>query len=214
MRKRAGTLPIRFAVTIFVLSLYCFPAEVRLPAFGKDTVLVWNIHNQDFSSKFVVRIAEFLPDRYVEWEDETTQGTIFMPNRAVMGAKRFVSARLFEGGVDTRGKDATTLWLSQKVFRDLKDNKKIKISLDSIDSWLSLEGSDKISVEVNKSLMDIPVIKVKDDRGSERWFLDDETNPLLAKHLVREFTQTLESITTDRPNTLRWIKGKKLTNPH
>jgi len=34
----------------------------------------------------------------------------------------------------------------------------------------------------------------------------------MLKHTVRQFTQVLASITTDRPNTLRWIKGKKLAN--
>jgi hypothetical protein len=62
--------------------------------------------------------------------------------------------------------------------------------------------------------MELPVIKVNDDRGSERWFLDSEENPLLVKHAIRQFCQILASITTDRSNTLRWIKGKKLTNPH
>jgi arginine repressor len=79
---------------------------------------------------------------------------------------------------------------------------------------MTLEGSEKIKVEVNRTLMELPVIKVKDDRGSERWFLDSEENPLMAKQAIRQFSQTLASITTDRPNTLRWIKGKKLTNPH
>jgi hypothetical protein len=60
--------------------------------------------------------------------------------------------------------------------------------------------------------MALPAIKVSDDRGSERWFLDQEENPLMLKHTVRQFTQVLASITTDRPNTLRWIKGKKLAN--
>jgi hypothetical protein len=55
---------------------------------------------------------------------------------------------------------------------------------------------------------------VKDDRGNERWFLDSEENALLVKHAVRAYVQTLTSITTDKPNTLRWIKGKKLTAPH
>lgn len=215
MRVHTKTYPVQAACTFgFMIALTCFPADQKLPEFSKDTVLVWDIQNQEFSSKFVVRIAEFLPDRFVEWEDETTQGTIFMPNRAVTQARGFVSARLFEGGVDTKDKKATTLWLSQQVFRDLKAKKRIKLPLDAIDSSLTLEGAEMLKVEVNRSLMDLPVIRVKDDRGSERWFLDNEENPLLAKHTVREFTQTLASITTDRPNTLRWIKGKKLTGPH
>ncbi len=215
MRVPRKTYTVRAACAFgFMMALSCLSAEQKLPEFSKDTVLVWDIQNQEFSSKFVVRIAEFLPDRFIEWEDETTQGTIFMPNRAVTQARGFVSARLFEGGVDTKDKKATTLWLSQQVFRDLKTKKRIKVPLDAIDSWLTLDGTDKLKVEVNRSPIDLPVIRVKDDRGSERWFLDNEENPLLAKHTVREFTQTLTSITTDRPNTLRWIKGKKLTGPH
>jgi hypothetical protein len=193
---------------------YCLPAELQLPTFGKDTVLVWEIQNQEHRSQFVVRIAEFMPDRFLEWEDDTTQGTIFMPDRTVTGAKGFVNAQLFEAGVDTKGKNATTLWLSRQVYRDLKEKKRIKLALDSVDGWMTLEGSEKIKVEVNRTWMELPVIKVKDDRGSDRWFLDSEENPLMAKQAIRQFSQTLVSITTDRPNTLRWIKGKKLTNPH
>jgi hypothetical protein len=40
-----------------------------------------------------------------------------------------------------------------------------------------------------------------------------EDNPLMVKHMVRKYTQALQSITTNRANTLRWIKGKKLANP-
>ncbi len=214
MRTIVDPCRIFCAVAFAFAGFSGFPADHLLPPFGKDTVLVWDIHNQEFSAQFVVRIAEFLPDRYVEWEDQTTQGTIFMPSRAVAGARAFVSARLFEGGVDTKGKDATTLWLSGQLFHDLKEKKRIKLSLDSIDCWMSVEGTDKLTVEVNRAATELPVIKVKDDRGSERWFLDDEENPLLMKHSVRQFSETLSSITTDRPNTLRWIKGKKLTNPH
>lgn len=185
-----------------------------LPTFGRDTVLVWKMQFSEDSSDFVVRIAEFLPDRFLEWENATTQGTIFMPGKAIAGAKVFVNASLFEGGVDTKGKDKTTLWLSQQIFRDLKSRKRIKVQLDSVDGWLTLDGSDSITVEVNRSPMALPTIKVKDERGSDRWFLDSEDNPMLIRHKVRHYDQVLVSITTDKPNTLRWIKGKKLTNPH
>ena len=190
------------------------PQESPLPPFGRDTVLVWKTENQGLVDTFVVRIAEFLPNRYVEWENSVTQGTIFMPSGAVAGAKAFVNARLFEGGVDTRGKDTTTLWLSRRAYGELKAKQRVKLRVDSIDGWMTLEGTEQMAVEVNKSTATMPVIKVKDDRGSERWFLDMEENPLMMKHLFRRFTQTLISITTDRANTLRWIKGKKLTDPH
>jgi len=191
---------------------FCAP-EVHLPAFGRDTVLVWKSENQGYSEEFVVRIAEFSPDRFLEWEDSKTQGTIFIPNRDIVSAKGLVSSALFESGMDSRGKDVTTLWLSQRIYRELKEKKKAKCDVDGVAAALTYKGADQVTVEVNRSSMVLPTIKVSDDRGSERWFLDQEDNPLMLKHTVRQYTQVLTSITTDRPNTLRWIKGKKLANP-
>jgi hypothetical protein len=186
-----------------------------LPLLGRDTVLVWNIHNQSYGEDFVVRIAEFSPDRFLEWEDTRTQGTIFMPYRDIDAAKGYASTNLFAPGVDKRSKNTTTLWLSRQIYQDLKDKKKAKCNLDGVAGSLTYRGDGYFTVKVNRSSMELLVIKVSDDRGSERWFLDQEENPLMVRHMIREFTQTLTSITTDQPNTLRWIKGSKLTNlPH
>jgi hypothetical protein len=183
-----------------------------LPEFGRDTVLVWKIQNGDYEANFVVRIAEFFPDRFLEWEDEQTQGTIFMPNRDILSAKGFVNSSLFSSGGDVRGKDVTTLWLSRRIYRDLKEKGKVKCLLDGVTGTLRYQGDDQLAVEVNQSSMILPVIKVLDDRGSERRFLDQEDNPLMLSHRVRKFDQTLTSITTDQRNMLRWIKGRKLQN--
>lgn len=185
----------------------------ELPAFGKDTVLVWKIENQGYSASFVVRIAQFLPDRFLEWEDEQTQGTIFMPNHDILTARGFVNSGFFKSGSETKGNKATTLWLSQRIYRELKDNKKAKCMLDGVSGSLKNIGEDRLAVQVNRSTMTLPVIKITDDRGSERWFLDQEDNPLMLNHKLRNFSQTLASITTDKSNTLRWIKGRKLANP-
>lgn len=188
-------------------------AQAAVPTLGRDTVLVWAVRNQEESTNFVVRIAHFLPGRYFEWENTVTQGTIKLSPRAVEDARVFLNSRLFEGGVDTTGKDATTLWLSRWAYRELKAKSKVKLAIDSIDGWMSLDGTDALTVEVNRVATTMQVLKVRDDRGQERWFLDQEENPLLARHVFRTFSQTLKSISTDRAGTLRWIKGKKLTSP-
>jgi len=187
--------------------------NIPLPAFGRDTVLVWKIENMEYNATFVARVAQFLPDRFMEWEDEITQGTIFMPNEDILTARGFVDSSLFKSGRDTRGKKATTLWLSQQIYRELKEKKKVKCMLDGVQGSMKYVGDDQLDVEVNRSPMTLPAIKVQDDRGSERWFLDQDDNPLMLKHQLRTFTQTLSSITTNKSNTLRWIKGKKLANP-
>jgi hypothetical protein len=206
-------------VSIVLFMLISVPSwdgaeKATLPEFGRDTVLVWRMQFPEDTAEFVVRIAEFAPNRFFEWENATTQGTTYILSDAIENGRSFSNARLFEAGVDTKDKETTTLWLSQPIYRDLKSKGKAKLILDSVSGAFTLEGTDHLSIEVNRAPIDLPVIKVKDGRNSELWFLDFEANPLLVKHMVRHFTQTLVSITTDKPNTLRWIKGKKLTAPH
>jgi hypothetical protein len=187
--------------------------EKQLPLFGRDTVLVWKIKNLDYESQFVARIAEFSPDRFMEWEEVIGQGTIFMPSRDLLTAKNYVDTDLFKSGINSQSKQATTLWLSRLIYRDLKNKKKIKCNLDGVPAFMTYTGDARLAVEVNKSMQELPVIKVEDDRGSERWFLDNEENPLLMKHVDRKYSKTLTGITTNRSNTLRWIKGDKRTIP-
>jgi hypothetical protein len=179
-----------------------------LPAFGRDTVLVYRSSNEN-QDAFVVRIATFGPDRFIEWEDRTTQGTIRMLAKAVNESMSLVNFQLFEGGVDTKGKDVTTLWLSKRLYRALKENSKFKFNIDGVPTPVKVLGPGTVEIDVNRVRRELPVIRIKDDRGAERWFLDFEENPLLVNLLVRNYQEKLTSITTDRPNTLRWIKDKK-----
>jgi hypothetical protein len=181
-------------------------ADSPLPAFGRDTVLVYKSSIEN--DVLVVRIAEFAPDRFVEWEDATTQGTILMPAKAVSDARAFVSWQLFQAGMDTRGNNTTTLWLSRRIFRELKEKQKVKLMIESLPTSVRVIGNDQMAIEVNRSSRNVPVIKTMDERGAERWFLDAEDNPLLVNFLSRTYQQKLTSVTTDRPNTLRWIKKK------
>jgi hypothetical protein len=211
---RRGFLYSLGSLSVLSVCGLVFPADTaNVPAFGKDTVLVWNIENMEYRASFVVRIAQFLPDRFIEWEDEQAQGTIFMPGKDILAARNLINSSLFQSGSDMKGKKATTLWLSRQIYRELKENKKVKCGLDGVPGSLKYIGDDQLEVQVNRVARMLPVIKVQDDRGSERWFLDQEENPLMLHHRLRSFHQTLASITTDKENTLRWIKGKKLTNP-
>ncbi len=212
-----GRLAANLAIWMALLGPAASPQPLDphsgVPVFGRDTVLVWKIENQGETAGLVVRIAEFQPSRFIEWENATTQGTIWMTEKAISSARIFLNARLFEGGVDTKGNDATTIWLSRKAFSELKIKGRLKLAIDSVDCWMTVEGHDSIMVDVNRASKPLPVIHTKDERGAERWFLDSEDNPLMVKHVLRHFSQILTSITTDRPNTLRWIKGRKLTGP-
>jgi len=198
------------SLLLFAALAVMAPASASMPVFGRDTVLVWSIRSGEYDGSFVVRIAEFLPDRLLEWEDEQTQGTVFMAARDLEGAKAFATTRMFESGINTNKKGVTTLWLSGRIFRDLKEKKKARCTLDGVPAVLTNKGEEQIEVEVNRSVILLPAIRVADDRSAERWFLDDQDNPLLLKHQVRQFTQTLTSVTTDRKGTLRWLRKPRI----
>ena len=184
--------------------------ESLLPQFGRDTVLVWETTTQGTTGDFVVRLAGFYPDLLMEWEDFRSQGTVFIPNEDILKAKGYTNKRLFKPGMDTRSENSTTMWLSRKIFLELKEKKKAKCDIDSVSGRMTYEGDGEIVVEVNGSKVELPVIIVQDDRGAERWFLDQEQNPLMMKYTLRQYVQSLVSITTNRQNTLRWLKGPKL----
>ena len=201
------------AVVLTVFSSIVSTREYSLPPFGRHTVLVWKVKIANLESEFVVRIAEFSPDRFVEWEASNLQGTVFMPFQDIEKAKGYVNRSLFEGGVDKKSHNNTTLWLSRRIYRELKAGGKSKCLLDGVAGALQYRGQGSITVEVNRVPRELPVIEASDGRGSEFWFLDLEENPLMAKQVIRHYSQTLAAITTDRLNTLRWIKGEKLAHP-
>jgi hypothetical protein len=199
-------------LSVLLAVLWCFPAGhgEELPVFGKDTVLVWEIPLNDFTENFVVRIACYSPDLLIEWEDEKNQGTVLIPNRVIMEARGFVNTRLFKSGADIRAGDETTVWLSRRTYLDLKNGGEVKLKIDRVDGRMTYLGDEAFTIEVNGSPVSLPVIKVQDSRKAEFLFLDREDNPLLVQYRMRHYLKTLVSITTDRRNTLRWIKDEKL----
>lgn len=87
------------ALTAVALAIAAFE-KVEIPIMGRDTVLVWKAQNADFEARFIVRIALFDPNRFLEWEDGKTQGTVSMAQRDIQEAPGYDSSNLFVPGVD------------------------------------------------------------------------------------------------------------------
>ena len=188
-----------------------FEAEKSpLPEFGLGTVLVWKIEGPEYEKSFVARLASFKPDRFIEWEGEEGQGTVLMPESAVADAKGYEISSLFSNGRDKKTRNETTLWLSRRVFTELMGKKTARWNLNGVASKLSFIGEGSVSIEVNRNVTELPVIRAADDRNAEWSFLNLPENPLMVRYEVRNFRQSLASITTGAPDSLRWIKGRKL----
>jgi hypothetical protein len=201
-------------LTVFIGAAFLLFAgtDNPVPVFGRDTVLVWNIQTSNYEASFIARIAMYSPDRFLEWEDGRKQGTLILTQNAILEAKGYDHSKLFVSGMDKKSNNTTALWLSEKIFLELKEKKKIRIYLDGVMTKVTYIGEDRIPVEVNRTVQNLPVIKLQDDHGIEWCFWDRQDNPLLVRQSTQNYSQTLVSITTDRSNTLRWIKGKKLLN--
>ncbi|MDR0310583.1 MAG: hypothetical protein LBJ21_03240 [Acidobacteriota bacterium] len=198
-------------LAIVLAAMVCGAAsEFSLPEFGLGTVLVWKIEGAEYEKFFVARLASFKPDRFFEWENETGQGTVFMPERAVADAKGYEISSQFAVGKDKKTRNETALWLSRRVFAELKEKKTARWNLNGVQAKLNFIGEGSVSVEVNRNIVELPVIRAADDRKGEWSFLDQPENPLMARYEVRNYRQTLLSVATGEPDSLRWIKGGKL----
>jgi hypothetical protein len=184
--------------------------EFQLPELGPGTVLAWKIEGPKYEKGFTARLASFFPDRFFEWENAAGQGTVFMPQRAVVNAGGYEISSLFAVGRDKKTRNETTLWLRMRVFKELKEKKTARWNLNGVASRLGFIEEGSISVEVNRNVVELPVIRAVDDRNAEWNFLNQPENPLMVRYEVRNYRQTLSSITTGAPESLRWIKGGKL----
>lgn len=203
MRK---TLPI---LIIALASSGVFLAG-QLPEFPLGTVLVWKSENRGHSFDFVIRMAQFRPNRYFEWENQTTQGTVLIRQSALEGARKYTSYRLFQAGADMESSDEVSYWLSRNLYNDLRTARKTSIFLDGIKTDFVLVGSGELVVQVNQEPQSLKVLEAKDSRGGRWWFLDDPENPLVVKRQVSTYQELLFSVSTGRTDSLRWIKGSKL----
>ena len=184
--------------------------EFQFPEFGLGTVLVWKIEGPEYEKSFVARLASFRPDRFFEWENEAGQGTVFMPEMAVLDAKGYEISSLFAVGKDKKTRNEMTFWLSRRVFTELKEKKTARWNLNGVAAKLSFIDEGSVPVEVNRNIAELPVIRAADDRNAEWSFLDQPENPLMVRYEIRNYRQTLSSITTGASDSLRWIKGRKL----
>lgn len=198
--------------SICILIAVCIGGAVEkspLPEFGLGTVLVWKIEGTEYENGFVARLASFLPERFFEWENETGQGMVSMSERAITNGN-YVTTSLFVVGKEKKTRNETTLWLSRRVFNELKEKKTAKWNLNGVTAKLNFIEEGSVPVEVNMKTEELSVIHAVDDRNTKWTFLNDSENPLLVRYEIRNYRKILASVTTGAPESLRWIKGSKL----
>ena len=173
---------------------------------GPYVVLVYENETRNGKSQFVLRLARYRPDVFLEWESTSFQGTLHLYRRAVKEARKFTFAQLFQGGVDMESSDVMTIWLSESMYRDLTRNGSAKISYNRLTLKMELEGEDTLPLTVDKQVRKIPVIRVRDDRGGHWSFHKDPGNPILVRYVSPYLRRYLKTVATGSKSRLRWIR--------
>jgi hypothetical protein len=200
-----GKRLLAFLLTGFFLSSTLLFGEDFLV--GEKSILVYQSEDrQQRQSQFVLRLARYRPDIFLEWESLSHQGTLHLYQNAVQEAKVFHLSSLFEVGVDMESGDAMTVWLSGKVYRELTEKGSSKIRLNRLPVTLSLMEEGSFTLTVDKQVVEIPVIHVQDDRKGLWMFYKNPKNPLLVAYHSTYFSQHLKTVSTASTNKLRWIQ--------
>ena len=207
-RKRWRWMPVVTASAALMLA-GLLQAQVVPPGgaqgLGAGAAIVWDTDARGHTSEFIVRIAQFAPDRHFEWESRAQQGTIRIPGSVLQNGRTFTFSRLFDNGVDIERADFLTLWLSDRVYDELKKDKRSQVVIDALKGDLVVLESLDYPVKLDRAAASVPAFRVKDSRGGTWTFLDDRKNPLMLEYRNPYYVQKVRTITTGGVK-LRWIK--------
>lgn len=182
----------------------CLAENHPLAKLDTGATAVWDTSARDRTSEFIIRIARYSPDRHFEWESRAHQGTIRIPRHILKEGKKITFARLFDNGVDIDRTDFLTLWLSEKIYEELKTVKRSRITMDSLKDEFVLLETFQYPLIVDKQAVTVSALKLKDDRGATWIYLDSAENPIMLEYKNKYYEQKIRYLTT-RGNILRWI---------
>lgn len=199
---------VRHFLGIFVLafllsSAFLFANTFKLQA---NTVLVYQNLAGGQEAQFVVRLARYHPDVFLEWESKTHQGTLHLYTHAVREGKKFSFAQLFEVGVDVESEDVMSIWLSRRIYTNLMEDGVAKIEFNRLPLRLSVEREGTFRLAVNKQSIQVPMVQIKDDRNGIWTFHKDPDNPILLEYVSPYFRQYLKTVSNSSRNSLRWVR--------
>ncbi len=194
------------AVRVLALAALISPllgGSLPVPA---KAVLIYYSSVANRETPTILRVARFKPDIFVEWESVSHQGTIHLFQGAVQEGRKFFLESLFDAGVDSESSDAMTIWLSERMYHELKDNGQAKILLNNLPLKMKVVGTGTFSLIVDKQERQIPVMTVEDERKNTWVFYDEADNPLMVEYKTPRYRKYLKSVTTASWPGLKWIK--------
>ena len=128
----------------------------------------------------IITVYQEQPDLIFSWktsEENVRHGKFTISENARKTSGTMLYS--FENG-DVQLKDKTAMWVSDKVFNDLKKGS-VTLDLGEGVETYSLTGKEQLETLVSGKKEKIKVLHGSNGKGTEIWIIDDGKNPLLFK---------------------------------
>jgi hypothetical protein len=195
-----------FGALVISLSMATPTLQATSLAFGERTILVYENQTREDRHQFVLRIARFRPDIFLEWESLNHQGTIHLRRKAVAESRKMTVGGLFEAGVDMDSKDVMTNWFSMELFQQLIREGSTRIYLNKRSILLYLVEDETRVLTVDSVEVEIPAVRIRDSLNGTWVVHKNARNPVLIEYQTQYYRTLLKRVSTSRSNHLRWIK--------
>ena len=191
------------AATLLLFGSFLFGGSLPVPA---KTVMIYYSTVANKETPMILRVARFKPDIFVEWESVSHQGTIHLYKEAVQDGRKFILESLFDAGVDVDSPDTMTMWLSELMYKELKENGEAKIFLNNLPLKMKVDGNRNVRPDCRQRAETDS--RYDDGRRAEEHLgvLRRSENPLLVEYKTPRYRKYLKSMSTASWPGLKWIK--------
>jgi hypothetical protein len=179
---------VKISCLMGMIVMFCTSGFSQIPQFSlkKGMILIYQVDNQNQKYDFTINLEEIDPSIVFTFKMSNvrkTSGKITITKDALKNA--IAQYNYFQNNEVTLDKQ-TTVWISKKVWTNLKKRKKSNISTNSGEmnlKLLELVNNQDYPILMNGEEFALKSMycMTKDSNSYKYWILDDVNNPLILK---------------------------------
>ena len=162
------------------------------------STLTYHLVNGDNQYDFIVdnlKIDKEVSFKWTMGEPVNNTGSVTMSSKALGESTKIVN--YFSDGATQNMEEETTVWLSRKIYEQIKNKKPIDISIDGTTEILNFKNNEKLKIKADGADEEVNVLYAETESGNKLWILDEPQNPLIIKMQVG-FTIELISVSSGK----------------
>ena len=164
------------------------------------SVIVYKNINKAHSIKFILRIFSTAPELHFEWEYGFQMGSARISKKEFEEGKNFYRWNVLKNGRDIKI-NGTVMFLCKKHLKMLRENKKVKLKINSLPGWMKKVGETTFKI----GPLSLPCIIVEDNAGNRYIFQDKTEFPVCLEFSSGFYTQKAVQYYNGSNVIFRWL---------